>query len=105
MSIHVTINGHSTEAPDARASLFDLAERIGVRVPTSCQKNGKCKECIVEVTRGMELLSPPTNQESHLKDNFRLSCQCHPLASDGEIVCHTMRRGQMRIERHAVGLP
>ena len=80
-------------------------EAIGVRVPTSCRKNGKCKECIVEVGEGMSLLSAPTPAESHLRDNFRLSCQCTIVADAGEVKCHTMRRGAMRIERHALGLP
>src|SRR4051812_6092231 len=53
----------------------------------------------------MPLLSPPTQAESHLKDKFRLSCQCAIIADAGEVKCHTMRRGQMRIERHALGLP
>jgi uncharacterized 2Fe-2S/4Fe-4S cluster protein (DUF4445 family) len=85
--------------------MFDLAESVGVGVPTSCVKNGRCKECVIEVTSGQALLSPPTDHERHLKDPFRLSCQTHFTASDGEVECHTMRRGRMRIERHALGLP
>jgi uncharacterized 2Fe-2S/4Fe-4S cluster protein (DUF4445 family) len=104
MSVTLTINGQTT--PMLRGeSVFDCAERVGVRVPTSCHKNGKCKECIVEVSSGMELLSAPSDQEKHLKDRFRLSCQCTTFVDEGEIKCHTMRRGAMRIERHALGLP
>jgi uncharacterized 2Fe-2S/4Fe-4S cluster protein (DUF4445 family) len=84
--------------------LFDHAEGIGVRVPTSCQKQGKCRECMVEVVEGMECLSAPTTSEQHLNGAFRLSCQCH-VVSDGNVRCHTMRRGHMRIERRAFGLP
>src|SRR5688500_5675273 len=104
MSVTLHINGQTTEAP-AGATVFDCAERIGIQVPTSCHKNGKCKECIVEVAEGMNVLSPPTAAEEHLKGNFRLSCQCVIAADDGEVKCHTMRRGQMRIERHALDLP
>ena len=104
MAVTLTINGKTTDAQPGE-SLFDSAERIGVQVPTSCQKNGKCKECIVEVVEGLDLLSPPTDQEEHLKGNFRLSCQCFINAPDGKVRFHTMRRGQMRIERHALGLP
>src|SRR5688500_11660239 len=106
MSVTLTINGQTTDAPHG-ASIFERAEQLGVQGPTSCRKNGKCKECIVEVTEGMQLLTPHTEHEEHLKDNFRLSCQCSviPAADDGEVKCHTMRRGQMRIERHALGLP
>jgi len=104
MSVSLTINGHSFVAAPG-ASLFDYAESVGVRVPTSCHKNGKCKECIVEIAEGMELLSAPTEAEQHLKGPFRLSCQCRVSAQIGHVKCHTMRRGQMRIERHALGLP
>lgn len=104
MPVTLTINGQASDAPRG-ASVFDCAEAVGVRVPTSCRKNGKCKECIVEVAAGMELLSPPTAHEQHLKDRFRLSCQCVVTADQGEVKCHTMRRGQMRIERGAAGLP
>jgi uncharacterized 2Fe-2S/4Fe-4S cluster protein (DUF4445 family) len=104
MPVKLTINDHTTEAAPG-PSLFDYAERLGVRVPTSCKKNGKCKECIVEISEGLDLLTAPTEHERHLKNQFRLSCQCSLTASDGEVKCHTMRRGQMRIERHALGLP
>jgi uncharacterized 2Fe-2S/4Fe-4S cluster protein (DUF4445 family) len=93
------INGQSTAAPRG-ASLFELAEAIGVAIPTSCRTQGKCKECLVEVVSGSDLLTPPTDAEQHLRDRFRLSCQCRLAADDGSIECHTMRRGQMRVERH-----
>src|SRR5690349_2356995 len=92
-------------AAPGSGSLFDHAERVGVHVPTSCRKNGKCKECIVEITHGTELLSPRTDAERHLTGNFRLSCQTQVVADAGEVRCHTTRRGQMRIERTATGLP
>ena len=106
MPVVLTINGHRMQAP-AGVSLFTAAEQAGVRVPTSCVTQGKCKECVVEVTRGMELLTPPTECERHLdaRARFRLSCQCRVAAGDGEVECHTMRRGQMRIERQALHLP
>jgi uncharacterized 2Fe-2S/4Fe-4S cluster protein (DUF4445 family) len=104
MAVSFTINGQTT-AIAREESIFDCAERIGVRVPTSCHKNGKCKECIVEVSEGMALLNERTEPEKHLKDRFRLSCQCKTVSDAGEIKCHTMRRGAMRIERHALGLP
>ena len=66
---------------------------------------GKCKECIVEVTDGMQLLAPRSSHERHLKGDFRLSCQCRIVGSGGVIQCHTMRRGHMRIERQALNLP
>ncbi len=104
MAVTLTINGQSISAA-AGLSLFDQAESLAIDVPTSCRKQGKCKECMVEVVEGMELLSPMTEAERHLKGNFRLSCQTTVTAARGHVRCHTMRRGQMRIERHALGLP
>jgi len=108
MPVHLTINGQSIDATGSQ-SLFDYAEAMGIDVPTSCRKQGKCKECMVEVVEGMELLSPLAEPERHLKGNFRLSCQACVTGpnsqSEGHVRCHTMRRGHMRIERHAFGLP
>lgn len=104
MTVTLTINGQSTEAAGGR-SLFEHAESLGVDVPTSCRKQGKCKECMVEIVEGMDRLSPRTQAEQHLKNPFRLSCQATVAAAEGHVRCHTMRRGQMRIERHALGLP
>src|SRR5687768_7496910 len=100
MPITVTVNGQRIAAA-AGLSLFDAAGKAGVRVPTSCVTQGKCKECVVEVTNGLDLLSPPTTFEKHLDvrgGRFRLSCQCRVAAGEGDIECHTMRRGHMRIE-------
>jgi uncharacterized 2Fe-2S/4Fe-4S cluster protein (DUF4445 family) len=104
VSVELHFNGQSVAAA-CGSSLFDLAGGLGIKVPTSCRKQGKCKECIIEVTDGMNLLSAPTQAEKHLKGNFRLSC-CARIASDaGGIHCHTMRRGEMKIERRALNLP
>ena len=106
MPATLTVNGQRVVATPG-LSLFALAEQAGVHVPTSCVTQGKGKECVVEVTRGLELLSAPTNFERHLDipgGRFRLSCQCQVVAGAGEITCHTMRRGHMRIERSALNL-
>lgn len=104
MSVILTINGQTTQAV-AGLSLFDQAEQLGIDVPTSCRKQGKCKECMVEIVEGATCLSPMTEAERHLKGRFRLSCQTSVVCDAGHVRCHTMRRGQMRIERQAVGLP
>jgi uncharacterized 2Fe-2S/4Fe-4S cluster protein (DUF4445 family) len=104
MPVTVNINGKIIHATFG-ASLFEHAEMLGVQIPTSCVKQGKCKECLVEITEGMEFLSSHTDSEEHLKGKFRLSCQSRVVADSGEVRCHTMRRGHMRIERHALGLP
>jgi uncharacterized 2Fe-2S/4Fe-4S cluster protein (DUF4445 family) len=106
MPVTLTVNGQRIQAP-AGMSIFTAAEQAGVRVPTSCVTQGKCKECVVEITHGMELLTPPTECEAHLdaRTPFRLSCQCRIAADAGNVECHTMRRGHMRIERRALHLP
>jgi len=104
MAVTLTINGQSTQAK-AGLSLFDQAEALSIDVPTSCRKQGKCKECMVEIVEGMSALSPLAEPEKHLKGNFRLSCQTFVTAETGHVRCHTMRRGHMRIERQAIGLP
>ena len=104
MAVTLTINGQTIQATGGR-SLFDHAEALGIDVPTSCRKQGKCKECMVEVVEGMDALSAIAEPERHLKGSFRLSCQTYVTAAEGHVRCHTMRRGNMIIERHAFGLP
>lgn len=104
MSVKLHIEHHTADAAIG-ASLFDCAEALGVRVPTSCRKQGRCKECIVEVTEGMDCLSAPAAAETHLTGNYRLSCCARIAKESGDVRFHTMRRGAMRIERHAFELP
>jgi uncharacterized 2Fe-2S/4Fe-4S cluster protein (DUF4445 family) len=104
MSVELHLNGRRGEYA-AGSSLFDCAESLGVRVPTSCRKQGKCKECLVEIVEGTECLSAKVPAEAHLKDDFRLSCCCQIIKDSGVVRGHTMRRGDMRIERNALELP
>lgn len=104
MSIELHFNNIQTIVTPGK-SLFEYGETLGIRIPTSCVKQGKCKECMVEVVEGMENLSPRTEKENHLKENFRLSCQTKIISKKGFVRCHTMRRGEMKIERHALNLP
>ncbi len=95
-------------AADSTATLFDHAEQLGLRVPTSCRKQGKCKECIMEVTCGAEFLSAPGPEEAHLTEGFRLSCRTRLVPdapADAEVHAHTMRRGTLRVENEAYELP
>lgn len=103
MPATLIINGLASPPGDPR-SLFDRAEALGIEVPTSCRKQGKCKECMVEITAGMDLLSPPTEAEAHLRGRFRLACQSQVTGLEGAVHCHTLRRGQMRIETQAAGM-
>ena len=102
MPAQVTIDDRTIAAGDA--SLFECAERLGVRVPTSCNKNGKCRECLVEVTAGLEHLSPRTKEEEHLGGQFRLSCRAR-VNGDGIVTCHTLRRTGLKIEENSNDLP
>ena len=104
MSVQLHFNSLTTEAA-AGNSLFTCAEALGIPVPTSCSKQGKCKECVVEVVEGMACLSKPAPAEQHLKGAFRLSCCTRIVKDEGTVRCHTMRRGTMRIEKHAFELP
>jgi uncharacterized 2Fe-2S/4Fe-4S cluster protein (DUF4445 family) len=92
----LTLNGQTTVAVPG-LTLFEHAERLGVRVPTSCRKQGKCKECLVEITAGQDALSVPTPEERHLRGHFRLSCRTTIADEDAHVRCHTMRRGQLRV--------
>jgi uncharacterized 2Fe-2S/4Fe-4S cluster protein (DUF4445 family) len=104
MNVKVLFN-HREVLASPGVTLFDSAESLGINVPTSCRKQGKCKECLVEVVEGMDCLSARTTAEKHLKGNFRLSCCTRVEAEAGVVRCHTMRRGEMKIEHHALNLP
>ncbi len=102
---------HDSDSGTPAASMFELAEKMQVQVPTSCKKNGKCRECLIEVTEGMDLLTPRTTEESHLRDEFRLSC-CARISPDTwsaegqtRIRCHTLKRQEMRINQEGQDLP
>ncbi len=101
--MQVEINA-KTLTPAAGQSLFECAEQVGVVVPTSCRKNGKCRECLVEVVAGGQLLTPLSPEEEHLREGFRLSCRAKVTDRTGTIKCHTLRRGEMRIEHDSTGL-
>jgi 2Fe-2S ferredoxin len=72
-------DGKSVEVP-AGTSLVQVAEDLGASIPFSC-KAGVCVSCLVNVIKGMENLSPPTENEKATlegfgaKPNQRLACQ------------------------------
>ena len=79
----------------AGTTLFAAATALGVRVPTSCHEQGKCRECLVEIEAGGELLSEREPEEEHLPPGFRLSCRAR-LEGAGVVRAHTLRRGALR---------
>ena len=56
-------------------TVFDYADDLKIRVPTSCGRTGECHECIVEIKQGSDGLTDRTESEKFLKDRYRLACQ------------------------------
>lgn len=71
--------------------LIDAAKRLGVKIETECDRQGKCDSCACLIKKGGDLLSKPTKLElehlSELRRNNgeRLSCQSK-LEKYGEII-------------------
>ena len=73
-------------------TIFDYADALSVRVPTSCNRSGECHECIVEIKQGMHALTPPADAEEFLSGNYRLACQCQIANSDADVEFAILRR-------------
>ncbi len=73
-------------------TIFDCADDLDVEIPTSCQRKGKCHECIVEITKGMSSLSPNSEFESFLRGNFRLACQAEIVSKIEPVEFTPLRR-------------
>ena len=73
-------------------SLFEYADQVKMRIPTSCGRVGDCHECIVEVSEGYELLSKPTDHEFFLKEPFRLACQAITTSTDTNLIFSPRKR-------------
>ena len=88
-----TVSHDKIQRPSVRGrSIFDYADDMNVRVPTSCGRTGHCHECIVEIVRGGTALSPPTEAEGFLAGNFRLACQAVLDRTDEDVGFTIMRR-------------
>lgn len=83
--------GRKIESDPAR-SIFDYADALKIRVPTSCGRSGECHECIVAVSEGTEALNSPTSSEYFLSDNYRLACQAYPVDTEKKIEFEVLRR-------------
>ncbi len=77
-------------------SIFDLVGEKDIPIDSSCKKQGKCKECIVEIKSGSEFLSSLTESEAHLTSGYRLSCQA-VIEKEGDILVRTLKRAEIRI--------
>ena len=73
-------------------SLFDVAGELAVVVPASCQKTGRCHECVVEVRSGADQLTERTEQEGFLGASFRLACQARVARTEQDVEFSVLRR-------------
>lgn len=74
--------------------LLHAGERAGAEMEAGCF-NCFCGTCVVEVLRGMDQLTPPSDEELEVLDQWnkdagrwRLSC-CARIQGPGEIVIRT----------------
>ena len=81
-----------TLASVAGKSIFDYADALSVRVPTSCGRTGECHECVVEIRRGMEALTPLADAEGFLRGDYRLACQAHIGDAAADVEFAVLRR-------------
>ncbi len=83
-------------------TLFDHADQSeGIRVPTSCERNGTCHECIVRVLEGMSALSERTPAERFLSGEYRLACQAVVERDDVPLVVETLKRKPKILTTHS----
>ena len=76
----------------AGESIFDYADALKIRVPTSCGRTGECHECIIDVRRGQEALSGLTEAEEFLRESYRLACQARVVDPEADIEFAVLRR-------------
>ena len=89
-------------------TLFDCADELAVEVPTSCQRNGRCHECVVEVSAGDAAFSARTEAESFLRAPYRLACQAMVERDDIDVAFAPLRRRPrilVRAHADAAGAP
>ncbi|MFN8623526.1 MAG: ASKHA domain-containing protein [Chloroflexota bacterium] len=89
---------HGTERRPlvAGRSLFEYADEVSAAVPASCQRTGRCRECVVEIKAGADQLSTRTTAEAYLPQGFRLACQARVEPGPGDVEFGILRR-RMRI--------
>jgi uncharacterized 2Fe-2S/4Fe-4S cluster protein (DUF4445 family) len=84
-------NGQKCELVLGR-TIFDYADELAVQVPTSCGRNGSCHECVVEIRKGMDALSPRNLPESFLSGDYRLACQAVVQNPEVDVQFSPLRR-------------
>lgn len=73
-------------------TIFDYADDLQVRVPTSCRRSGECHECIVQIVRGGDALTSASEAEEFLREDYRLACQARVLDAGANIEFALLRR-------------
>ena len=104
----LTINGRTRRRPrPARVAVRLRRARRRARAHVLRASRASAGSAWSRSTAGAELLSAAdATRSSTSTARFRLSCRADAVAGDaGDVRCHTMRRGQLRIERRATGLP
>ncbi len=96
MAVHIRLESHELEA-EPGLSLFDCADRLGLPITNSCGRKGTCRECLVEVVEGGGLLEPRTEEERHLRGDFRLACRARISGQRGTVRFRRLRWSGVQI--------
>ena len=103
MSVSITFEPSGISGVVAQGTyIIDAARRMGAPLGTGCTAGkGECPACVVSITTGAELLSPPSVAEEkqlgveHLEQAMRLACQVK-IENHGEVVVQVTSRPQTR---------
>jgi ferredoxin len=101
MSVSITFEPSGITGVVAQGTyLIDAARRMGAPLGTGCTAGkGDCPSCVVSITTGAELLSPPSVAEEKqlgvglLEQALRLACQVK-IQNHGEVVVLAVTRPQ-----------
>jgi len=101
MSVSITFEPSGISGLVAEGTyLIDAARRMGAPLGAGCTAGkGQCPSCIVSITTGANLLSPPSQAEQkqlgaeHLEQALRLACQVK-IENHGDVVVLAVARPQ-----------
>ncbi|MBX3020791.1 MAG: (2Fe-2S)-binding protein [Bdellovibrionales bacterium] len=86
------VKNHAPIEVESGAILMDALRAAGLPVASSCQGDGVCARCRIQILKGSENLSPINSVEQMLRDRLRIekgiriSCQTQVL---GDITVDT----------------
>lgn len=104
MAIRVKAESQTLDALPGQ-SLFECADAVALPITNSCGQKGNCRECLVEVTEGADLLTTRTEQEHHLRGDFRLACRARLREGQGTVSFRRLRWSGVRIVDAGLDLP